>query len=415
MRFERSLKDVIGHSSEPGYFILFIIYISYFFVYTINWVEPLSGLAPSVLIFWRFFVVGCAAIYLFITISDGFKLWKKTATMLGVGVLIGGCGFLFGSFMSEDAFNWGMDIYLCLMAYGKNYKRILRCVLIAALVTLIVAGAGIPLGFTNEREKPENVSPGMSFGITYPNTWGYLAFLAMLVFWYLYLQKQPIVTAIVFWAMTAFMYFVVSCRTIALLSALFPLAAIFVWWINKRTVEITEDRKMDWRGIMLTAVPVLCFLITVILALNMKWVHKTFYHTALESMSMRFVQTGICYQRYGFPLIGHDIMTNGSIVSIINGEQEYLYVMDSSYGSYSIMRGMIWMALCLAWLTNSMWKAWKNRDNALISCGIFLCIFAIMERPGLDLWYNFLLAYPLAAIGAPEKLNWKFWEKKKIP
>ena len=40
----------------------------------------------------------------------------------------------------------------------------------------------------------------------------------------------------------------------------------------------------------------------------------------------------------------------------------------------------------------------KRRDYAIpFLCGIIL-VFAMMERPGLDMWYNFILLYPLAKV-----------------
>lgn len=322
-----------------------------------------------------------------------------------LGTAIGSLTLFAGLNMAQDAFNWGMDIYFCLMAYGKNYKKILRCVLIACIITLIIAAIGMPIGYSHDRPKPENDSPGHSLGINYPNTWGYLVFLGMLVFWYLFLKKQPIITFVFFWLISAFMYFYISCRTIALLTIGFPFLALYVWWWDKKTKNIKSKRKLSIWGILLISVPILCYLLTVMLGLNMKWVHKNFYNTNLATVAMRFVQSGICFSAYGFPLIGHSIKTDFSVVAVLNGSVEYLYVMDSSYGSYTIMRGMIWMTLCLVWLTIAMFKAWRNRDNALIVCGIFLCTFALMERPGLDLWYNFLLAYPLASIAVKEAIN----------
>ena len=40
----------------------------------------------------------------------------------------------------------------------------------------------------------------------------------------------------------------------------------------------------------------------------------------------------------------------------------------------------------------------KKRDYAIILLETMILGFAMMERPGLELWYNFILAYPLARV-----------------
>lgn len=82
----------------------------------------------------------------------------------------------------------------------------------------------------------------------------------------------------------------------------------------------------------------------------------------------------------------------------VNGSFEKVGILDSSFAAYIIMRGLFWMAYTLAWLSFAIWKALKKRDYAIpFLCGIIL-VFAMMERPGLDMWYNFILLYPLAKV-----------------
>lgn len=65
----------------------------------------------------------------------------------------------------------------------------------------------------------------------------------------------------------------------------------------------------------------------------------------------------------------------------------------SSYAAYIIMRGLLWMAYTLAWLCLAHWKALKKRDYGIILLSTVILLFAMMERPGLDLWFNFVLLY----------------------
>ena len=49
---------------------------------------------------------------------------------------------------------------------------------------------------------------GMAYSaISYPNTWGYIAFQAMLMIWYLYAREKQLFTFAMFWCMAGFMFF----------------------------------------------------------------------------------------------------------------------------------------------------------------------------------------------------------------
>ena len=82
----------------------------------------------------------------------------------------------------------------------------------------------------------------------------------------------------------------------------------------------------------------------------------------------------------------------------VNGDFLQVGILDSSFAAYMIMRGMIWMTYTLLWLCLAHWKAVKKRDYAIIIISSFLLFFAMLERPGLEGWYNFVLLYPLAKV-----------------
>ena len=56
------------------------------------------------------------------------------------------------------------------------------------------------------------------------------------------------------------------------------------------------------------------------------------------------------------------------------------------------------MAYTLLWLCVAQRKALKNRDYAIILIETIILGFAMMERPGLEMWFNFVLLYPLAKV-----------------
>ena len=113
---------------------------------------------------------------------------------------------------------------------------------------------------------------------------------------------------------------------------------------------------------------------------------------------MRFVQGGLYFKTYGLPIVGNPYRSNQYTYVNVNGSFEQVGILDSSFAAYMIMRGMFWLTYTLIWLCVANWKSLKKRDYAIpLLCSIIL-VFAMMERPGLEMWYNFILLYPLAKV-----------------
>ena len=395
------------------FIVLVICYVVSEYIERIYWTNSLfSSRHPN---FFDYFVLVGSTVYLCYKAA----IWKPMKTrplvlmpfILAVGCLCG-CFLLF---LDQDwefnkvAFTIVIDCFLCLMAYGRDYKKLLRCLVFVPLAVLLIAGLGLLAGFTQDFAKVGQAASTRSLGIKYPNTWGYIAFQAMLLIWYLYLRKKPLLTLlsfVMFWAGGAFMYFVIGCRTIAVLSIAFPPVTLLTLWKENRDrkPERTLRKKpgpIAWAAI---ALPVLCCVVSVVLSLQKEWVAVTFYPTAqhpnapLHSTAMRFVQSGLALDYFGFPLFGRPMKLSAPLyLDPSVGVVEHLYVMDNAYTSFIITKGMLWIAGILAWLTFGQWKGWKNRDYSIMLISSFMVVFAIMERPGMEVWYNFALLYPLSS------------------
>ena len=384
----KAFCEEIRSSSETVFFALLILHMCVFFEGKINWSanERVMNIFGQILLMGT--MLASAAFLIYIIIRWKYPWNAKVFFLIPIAALL----VLLLVFNFKGDKNWYiafMDLYFCLMAYGKNYKKILRCYMWVAVGCLIVAVVGLPIGLTQERSKMD-AAYNLSFGIVYPNTWGQIVFLVMIVFWYLFLQGKKLITFIVFWGMGIFMYLVPQCKTITLFAIVFPIMALFVK--NGRSVK-NGFLKTIW-----TAFPFICFAITMILCWQMDWVKKYTYGNALLSFGMRFVQGGIAFQHYGFPLISHTLPNDPSIVAVVNGEAEVLYVVDNAFVTYGLFLGAIWMLWALCWLTYANWRGLKNRDNALVLLSGFMMAFALMERPGLVASYNFMFLYPLASV-----------------
>ena len=390
----KSLVHALSASNEAVYLALLSMYVLIALILKVEWSDGVAKgigylrLALVSIVMWG--GVG----YLFFTVVAWRKLWKNVLALVLIGAPLLAATWLFHQRMSNNAFGVVFDVYFCVMAIGKDYRKILRCILWPTLVALALAYIGIHAGFTIDMQKPENISPGHSLGINYPNTWGYIAFLAMMLIWYLRLRNKPVLTFLFFWGVSAFMYFYISCRTIAVLTVVFPVFALFVDWIERRADK--SSTKVGWFGWIVTALPFLAFAFMMYVSMQYKWVHKYLYPTALLTFAMRFVQGGLYFKTYGLPIFGNPYRSNQYTFVNVNGTFEKVGILDSSFAAYIIMRGLFWLTYTLSWLSFAIWKALRRRDYAIPFLTAIILVFAMMERPGLEMWYCFVLLYPLA-------------------
>lgn len=405
-----SFMEAVKGGPDFLFFFLVICYVVSEYIERIEWTADIFSMYQFN--FLNYIVLFGSGAYLCYKIAVWKKLWNKPVILIPMILAIGClCGY-FLMYLDKDwkhnkvAFTIAIDIFLCLMANGKNYKKLLQYLVFIPVITLLIAGLGLLLGFTEEFTKMGQADSTHSLGIIYPNTWGYIAFQAMLLAWYLYLRKKPLITFGLFWAMGVFMYFVVGCRTIAALSLVFPPIILLSSWMENR--ERKPGAKPGIIGWLAIGLPVLCFALSVGLSLNKEWVAVTFYPTELHpnaplhSTAMRFVQGGLALDTFGFPLFGRPMTLMSPVyLDPATGVVEHLYVMDNAYVTFIITKGVLWSAFILVWLTFAQWRGWKNKDYSILVIGSFMLIFAIMERPGMEVWYNFVLLSPLASMADP--------------
>ena len=414
----RGFLDAVSKADERAYLILLSVYITLFYLLKFGWAKGMGRAEGYIRYTLIGIVIWGSALYLFFVIASWKKLWKNNVALIFTGAVILSGVLFFTKKMSTNSYGVVMDIYFCVMACGKDYRKMLRCILCVAVVMLIIAGLGLPLGYTWDMVKPENAHPGHSLGINYPNTWGYLVFLAMMIFWYLYLRFKPLFTCVFFWGISVFMYFYICCRTISLLGFAFPVLAFLTDLLEKtvkrraekqaENTEETEQKEQTkqtkqgtlspWKAAegIITLMPFIAFAFVMFVSYSYEWVHRHFYHRKLHNLAMRFVQGGLYFKTYGLPLVGNPYRSNQYTYVNVNGEFEKVGILDSSFASYIIMRGLLWILYTLAWLCLAIRRALKNRDYAIPFLEFIILVFAMMERPGLEMWYNFVLLYPLA-------------------
>ena len=440
-----SFLACVSKASESIYLILLTFYVLIYFIIHTAWIREYIPVVDIVQYSLLSIVMWGTGLYLFFIIATWKNLWKEVFPLILTGTCIISLIYFFTKIMSTNLYGAVMDIALCILACGKHFRKMVKCIICVSFSYLLFAFIAMRFEITADLGKPNTAFPGHSLGIDYPNTWGYLMFLGLICLWYLYLKNKPILTFVFFWPISAFMYQYIRCRTIAGLTIIYPVIGLIIYFIEKsadtnaeksiemmntvRTAAVdtenvinsegeeaaenheadikTEDNKKEGKAIkkgklsplswLIIAIPFLSWAFMMINSMNVEWWHQ-FYHGSLRNLAWRFIQGGLYFRTYGFPLIGNPYRGNHFTYVNVNDEFIEVGILDSSFASYLIMRGLIWLIIVLLWLCLAYWKALKKRDYAIILMETVFLGFAMMERPGLEMWYNFVLLYPLAKV-----------------
>ena len=426
----RGIKKILKTSSEMNeqvYLFLFSLYILIYFIINIEWGDVIQPAVGNLRYAILSVVMWGATLYFIYFIATLGKLWDKLLLLFLLSVPILCFTAFFSMKMSTNSYGVVMDLFFCIMACGKNYRKMLQIILRIATAMLLIAAIGLPFGLTEDLIKPDNIHPGHSLGIIYPNTWGSLVYLALIILWYLYLRNKPHITFVVFWIAGAFMFLFIYARTMSIFSMLFPMAASAVDVLQNRHLPIVSKQenenkpfilqsdtdRISMLGWLVIAIPFISLIFVIFASMQMEWVHKTFYYTWFHNFAMRFVQGGFYLKTYGMPLFGNPYRGNVHTFLFLNGEYLELGNLDSAFVSYIIMRGMVWIVYTLLWLCIANWKALKVKDYAIPFLSTAILLFAMMERIGLEMWYNFILLYPLARVSDVADIN-EDWSMKML-
>ena len=391
-----SLRIQAGKVPNRFYFILLCIYLASCAMLMIRWESSISHHAWNLHVALFTAVMWASTIYLFYLIGEWKNIWNNTVTVIVLGAILFILTGTLSRYLTSASYMYIMGAFFCLTACGKNYRKILKCILIVISVILVVAFLAMLCGFAVDVKKPDRAIGGHSLGIIYPNNFGFLVFDVLILLWYLYLQKKKVVSLLLFWGAAVFMNEYITCRTVAGLSFLFPVIGIMAEWIQGRITspncQLRKERNLvRW---LLVGFPFFLFAAMMILCWQMDWVHNKFYHTSIHTFAMRFVEGGYAIRLNGVSLFGHPLQQRQE--GIIDYTREIDMKIDSAFTGYLILRGVLWMMVILIWIAIAHHKCLKNGDYRLLTISFFMLLLSVMERPGLDVWYNGVLLYPLA-------------------
>lgn len=377
-KYKRKDNKMIEKAQRSTYYLLLFLYTLYYLMPMMNMTTQAVPVR-TVIQLWMFLIITSLCMIQLLIFFYGFD-----SKFFFLGILLSFLFLLGVRRMDNNLYAITVELLLCLFAWKKDYKVMLRCMMTAYVIIMAVSCFGL-LGFTNESPKPFRTLHGFSFGTVYPNTWGHMLFLVLMITWYLYLQKDLVTTFFLFWISGCFTYVAVRCKTAGVLMVLFPV----VWCFSRKT----DVRK---RGIVLKCA-VLAPLIALILTLLLCWQGERIHnllngHDFLYGLAMRFIQGGLAFSFNGFHLLGHRIegMYQTGYGDVM------LTVIDNPYVGYGIARGFMWLIACVLWWIASNIKCIIEKNMALLTISVFMAVVSMMEIHGLDVGWNIVLLYLFA-------------------
>ncbi|MBQ6373176.1 MAG: hypothetical protein IJJ45_01670, partial [Clostridia bacterium] len=356
-----------------------------------------ARLAINTLLLWL-----CPMYFAFNLIMWRMKPWTvavgvaSIAGVFAVWNLLGGYVELFCTVVAA---------FLALLAYRRDYRTVLQIFLVAHLVTILAAVAGLKIGYAVPRYKLGTQDFGVSLGLIYPNHLGRMVFIVLVLAWYLWGQKRRALTTAVFWVTAVVMWQWVKCKTIALFMVAFPVC----WWAT--TLLLLTQRRMQtqplrrglhrvWNALMI-AMPFLMLAFTYAMGRQKIWLDAHYsFGTAAYSLAMRFISAGILFQVYGFPLWGRDILNETAPMEFMNNHIYTADVVDNAYIYYMIALGGIALVIVLAWLCLANARMVREGDHALLLISVFMLAYGLIEIVAFQFEHNFIWFYPLAATAA---------------
>ena len=283
---------------------------------------------------------------------------------------------------------WAMNLFLIFTARGKRYNRILFIWLGVYLFGLVVALTGVATGFAFIQEKRQNYPVGYALGYIHTNNASRMLLWIAFLLWLLQ-KKQIWWKPVLFFGCTAAIAaFHTRCRTVAVLALGMMVFAVILQGRKQQPGKTVQG--------LLTAAPILCLLLSVLLSLAVVPLIPRFRSSVLWNMFSRFVQNNIALREYGVHWTGHGIDTFGGVSRVFYGETIVLSILDNAYVPWLIRYGILLTALVLWAYCRAIRKALQNENMKLVLVFVFIAIYGLMEPATTQFQYNFAFIYLLA-------------------
>lgn len=397
MKSSKTFKEFYAGLNPIPFYVMIGLFVFSNMLLVIKFIDPIAEMISLI----RIGVNAALLIFCVMYIAFHLLIWKleiKTFLIAAGIIALVGVGWDFIG-QTNEFFCTIVATLLAFLAYQRDFKIILKIVLVSHIVTMVVGVVGLPLKYTELVYKVQTVDNGFSMGLIYPNHVGRMMFLILIIAWYLWAQEHKLLTTIVFFTAAVFNWCVVNCRTIVLFFVSFPICWYIISLLRKKEIENKPSECLNnIRNAVLLAFPFLCMLFTYIMGKNRAFFMEHWHFgQGIYALWMRFISAGILFNVYGFPLFGRNILEENAPIEFNAGQIYVADIVDNAYVYYLIAIGGIALIACMLWLSFGAYRALKNKDYAYLLIYIFMCGYGIIEIVLFQFEHNFLFFYPLTA------------------
>ena len=268
-----------------------------------------------------------------------------------------------GSFLISDFFT------LVMLSSLAGTPRTTAKVILGSLLSVVAfVVAGFPAGWvTNKTVDFVYAGTGHSLGMGHPNLAALMVLSLLLLIWYLWLNKHPIISAIISLPLSVGVYLITYSRTGAICIILLPLFGLY------RLLFLKKGSRKAFALLTLLPIAAAVFSIVTIFA-----VPKYSFQEG-QTFSLRFIYPYWLLKDHGLPIFGS---------TVINQSE---FIIDNLFCHLLIYYGVVSMTLILALLFWTAWKYYKQEQYAeLMMLGLFM-IYSVLENALIHMPYGFTL------------------------
>ena len=146
MNKNKSFSEYYAGESPAPFYILFTLFVFSNMLRVINFIEPVRIQVTTVrLVVNTVLLIICAMYAAFILL-----LWKTEPVTIAAAVgIIAAVGFGWNFIgLTNEFFCTITTVFLVFLAYQRDYKVLLKIVMVCHIVTMVVAALGLPFGYT---------------------------------------------------------------------------------------------------------------------------------------------------------------------------------------------------------------------------------------------------------------------------
>ena len=235
-------------------------------------------------------------------------------------------------------------------------RSIAKVILIAMLTYVACLALGIAAGWVENRSFYFDYAGWVpAYGMGHSNLPALLLMTILLLVWYLWLAERPAITAAVFWAAAAGIWFMTCCRTVVIVLAVFPLA---------NAVRTVLARKKAGQGLKGLAFCPLVF--AALCVAGMFWIPTQKLFPTEGNFFLRFTDPYRFVQENGITLFG----------TTIRGDR----VIDDLFLHLLLFFGAASLVIICGLLTWVGLQYWRNRQYAELLILAIMMFYSLMEN-----------------------------------